>query len=212
MKRLKKEFQSAVRIQMPELEDLIKNTDVNIEILTDEDVSKTHYALYKLVSMSTAIKDYEWSQNQMVNGMSAFDQMNAEGYARAGEHGREEYSDVSSSTVILKYKSRAIYLFYKAMVQVLHTVITNVKDPHESLIAKLLFIDYMPNTKACNYLGRGYRRDIYAISRTTFYAKKFSATKDIAGQLLPLGVLDLIVKDERLKDGYKFVLSGWTDE
>lgn len=172
--------------------------------INSEDERKTKWLLEKYTDMIDIIKNYEFALKQMENGLSAYDLLCAEGSVAKREHGQELTSDVTANSVILKDKRHANYQFYGALTNIIRCVIGNIRDPHEGLIAKLLFLDGMRYTKAQVYLEKGYRKDIYPISATTFAEKRRKAIETIAKSLKINRTLDFVIIDYgrgRSKDG-----------
>jgi hypothetical protein len=185
-------------------------------VIEDEDFEKTEYLLHLHPTMMSVIKNYEWSQVNQENGMSQFELMNAEGNARHGEHERELNSDVTADSVVLKHKAAAIYQLYKTISNTICIVIDNLKDPHEGLIFKLLFIDGKKAGDVVKYMDRGYRSDIHPIAVTTCYEKRRKGIKKIAASLKLAGVLEVVKVDEResrikKQVKYRMAFSQWEE-
>jgi hypothetical protein len=183
-------------------------------VLEAEDFEKTEYLLRLHPTMMTVIKNYEWSQENSENGMSQFELVNLEGNARKGEHGRETITDVTANSAVLKEKSAAIYQLYKTISNTICIVIDNLKDPHEGLLFKMLFIDGKKTGDVVKYLSRGYRSDIHPIQGTTCMDKRRKGLRKMAASLKLAGVLEVVQVDEResrIKNRiiYKLVFAEW---
>jgi hypothetical protein len=131
----------------------------------------------------------------MEDGLSAYELLSAEGTVAKRESGHELTADVTANAVVLKDKRHTNYKFYLFISNNVKFAISNMRDPHESLIAKLLFMDGMKYLKAQEYLAKGYRKDIYAISATTFADKRRRAIANITNSLKTNRTLDLVVID-----------------
>jgi hypothetical protein len=182
-------------------------------VLEDEDIEKAEYLLRLHPAMSV-IKSYEWSQSNKENGMSQFELMNTEGNARKGEHGRELNTDVTANSAVLNQKSAAIYQLYKVISNTICIIIDNLKNPHEGLIFKMLFIDGKSVSDAAKYLERGYRSDIHPIQGTTFFDKRRKALRKVAASLKLASILEVVEEDDtqtRIKKHivYRMVFSEW---
>ncbi|KIL35148.1 hypothetical protein SD71_16100 [Cohnella kolymensis] len=172
--------------------------------ITEEDIRKTKWLLNMYTEMIDIIKNYEMAMRELENGLSAYELLTAEGSAGKRETGQELTSDVTAVSVIFKEKRQMNYKFYVALTNIIRGVISNIRDPHEGLTAKLLFLDGMKYLKAQSYLEKGYRKDIHAISPTTFAEKRRRAIASIASSLKINGTLDFVVIDYgrgRNKDG-----------
>lgn len=160
-----------------------------------EDIRKTKWLLGKYTDMIDIIKNYEYAQMQIENGMDAYQLLTAEGTAGKRVTGQELTADVTGNSVILKDKRHTNYKFYLYISNNVRFAINNLRDPHEGLIAKLLLLDGMKYLKAQEYLGKGYRKDIYPISPTTFAEKRRKAIAGIANSLKMNRTLDFVVID-----------------
>jgi hypothetical protein len=161
--------------------------------LTDDDIRKTIWLLNRYTDMIDIIRNYEIALKEMQNGLSAYDLLAAEGTIAKRETGQEITADVTANTVILKDKRHVNYKFYVALTNIVRQVVNNIRDPHEGLSAKLLFLDGMKYLKAQEYMAKGYRKDIYGISATTFADKRRRAIKNIANSLKINGTLDFVI-------------------
>lgn len=169
-----------------------------------DDIRKTKWLLEKYTNMVDICRNYEIAMQEMVNGMSAYDLLAAEGSVGKRESGHELTADVTANTVILKDKRDNNYKFYVALTNIVKAVINNIRDPHEGLTAKLLFIDGMKYLKAQSYMEKGYRKDVPGISATTFADKRRRAIATIATSLKINRTLDFVIIDcgrGRNKDG-----------
>lgn len=160
-----------------------------------EDIRKTKWLLGKYTDMIDIIENYEYAQKQIENGMDAYQLLIAEGTAGKRVTGQELTADVTGNSVVLKDKRHTNYKFYLYISNNVRFAINNLRDPHEGLIAKLLFLDGMKYLKAQEYLGKGYRKDIYPISPTTFAEKRRKAIAGIANSLKMNRTLDFVVID-----------------
>lgn len=163
--------------------------------IDQEDIRKTKWILGKYTGMEDVIKNYEFSLKQIENGMSAYDLLSAEGSIAKRETGHELTADVTANAVVLKDKRHTNYKFYLFISNNIRFAINNMRDPHEGLIAKLLFLDGMKYLKAQEYLSKGYRKDIYPISATTFADKRRRAISNITNSLKTNRTLDFVVID-----------------
>ncbi|MCC3380709.1 hypothetical protein ACFQ5D_10795 [Paenibacillus farraposensis] len=163
--------------------------------LEQDDIRKTKWLLGKYADLVDVIKNYEYSLQQIENGMSAYDILAAEGSVAKRVTGQELTADVTANTVILKDQRHVNYKFYKFITNNVKFAVNNMRDKHEGLIAKLLFLDGMKYLKAQQYMKNGYRRDIPSISETTFADKRRRAIANIANSLKINRTLDLVVID-----------------
>lgn len=165
------------------------------EDVTSDDLRKTEWLLNRYPGMIDIIKNFELSEREMERGMSAYDMLSAEGCVAKRESGQELMADVTANSVVLKEKRHMTYKFYLSMSNRINLVIASIQDPHEKLIAKLLFIEGKSHGKAKDYLRRGYSKDIYPIKDTTFSEKRRRAIETITNSLLSNGTLDFMVID-----------------
>jgi len=170
--------------------------------LTEGDIRKTKWLLCGdgkrfrgYVDMIDIIKNYEIALKEIENGMSAYELLSAEGSVAKRENNEEFYSNVTANAVVLKDKRHTNYLFYKTITNIVRAVVNNIRDPHEGLVAKLLFLDGMKYLKAQEYMEKGYRKDIYPIAATTFAEKRRKAIANIANGLMINGTLDFVIID-----------------
>ncbi|WP_025715973.1 hypothetical protein [Paenibacillus sp. 1-18] len=163
--------------------------------IDQEDIRKTKWLLSKYVDMIDVIKNYEFALQQIENGMSAYEILSAEGAIAKRETGQELTADVTANAVILKDKRHTNYKFYQFITNNIRFAINNMRDPHEGLAAKLLFLDGKKYLKAQQYMEKGYRKDVPGISATTFADKRRRAIVNIANSLKINRTLDLVVID-----------------
>ncbi|OMF72500.1 hypothetical protein BK143_09535 [Paenibacillus peoriae] len=163
--------------------------------IEQEDILKTKWLLSKYVDMIDVIKNYEFALQQIENGMSAYELLSAEGAIAKRESGRELTADVTANAVILKDKRHTNYKFYQFITNNIRFAINNMRDPHEGLVAKLLFLDGKKYLKAQQYMEKGYRKDIPVISATTFADKRRRAIANIANSLKINRTLDFVTID-----------------
>jgi transposase len=183
---------SEIETQRKELNSHIKNLFKTGELeITDADIDKTLFLLELNPSITNLIEDYEFSQEQMTNGMTLYQLMNAEGNARYGEHGQELQKDVTADSVVLDHKSQAIYQVYKSISSIIHKVVNNLKDDHERKILHMLFIEGKIAVDAVQYMESGYA-NLRPIFPTTFWDKRRGALKKVAASLKMAGVLELV--------------------
>jgi hypothetical protein len=161
--------------------------------ITEEDIRKTKWLLKRYTDMIDICRNYEIAQKEIQNGLTAYELLSAEGTVARKESSEDLYANIPANAVILKDKRHTNYLYYKMLTNIIRAVINNIRDPHEGLIAKLLFLDGMRYLKAQEYLEKGYRKDIYPISATTFAEKRRKAIANIANSLKINGTLDLVV-------------------
>ena len=172
--------------------------------INEEDIRKTKWLLDKYTDMVDICRDYEIAMKEMENGLSAYELLAAEGSVAKRETGQELTSDVTANAVILKDKREMNYKFYLAITNIIKGVVNNIRDPHEGLTAKLLFLDGKKYLKAQTYMEKGYRKDVPGISATTFADKRRRAISKIANSLKVNRTLDFVVIDYgrgRNKDG-----------
>ncbi len=181
--------------------------------LTEEDVIKTKWLLKLYPGMLDIIKNYELNNNTLTDGMTEYDLAAAHGSGK--KENEQDISNVTANTVILKDKREVLYRFYKERSRVLSGVINNIRDPHEKMIAKLLFIDGMKSKRAQAHMTRIKRTDdIWPIGTTTFFEKRRNIIKNIANSLKLNRELDLIEIDYgpgRDPEGEcKFIIKEWS--
>ncbi len=114
----------------------------------------------------------EFALQQIENGMSAYELLSAEGAIAKRESGQELTVDVTANAVILKDKRHMNYKFYQFITNNVRFAVKSMRDPHEGLAAKLLFIAGKKYLKAQQYMEKGYRKDVPGISVTTFVDKR----------------------------------------
>ncbi|GGF86773.1 hypothetical protein [Paenibacillus aceti] len=185
-------------VQSSEINDDVLDTDKIIQItffddINADDVRKTKWLLGKYTDMIDIIKNYEFALSQIENGLDAYQLLTAEGTAGKRETGQELTADVTANSVVLKDKRHTNYKYYLFISNNIKFAINNLRDPHEGLIAKLLFLDGMKYLKAQEYLSKGYRKDIYPISATTFADKRRKAISNLANSLKINRTLDCVI-------------------
>ncbi|MGO4953011.1 hypothetical protein [Paenibacillus sp. DRB1-1] len=163
--------------------------------IEQEDILKTKWLLSKYVDMIDVIKNYEFALQQIENGMSVYELLSAEGAIAKRESGRELTADVTVNAVILKDKRHTNYKFYQFITKNIRFAINNMRDPHEGLAAKLLFIDGKKYLMAQQYMEKGYRKDVPGISATTFADKRRRVIVNIANSLKTNRTLDFVTID-----------------
>ncbi|MDR0269624.1 hypothetical protein [Paenibacillus sp.] len=179
-----------------ELEDTKKIIQVTFfDDINEEDIRKTKWLLGKYTDMIDIIKNYEFALQEMENGLSAYELLSAEGTIAKRETGHELTADVTANAIVLKDKRHTNYKFYVALTNIIRCVINNIRDPHEALVARLLFLEGMKYLKAQAYMEKGYRKDVHAISATTFADKRRRAISTIATSLKLNRTLDFVVID-----------------
>ncbi|WP_397346199.1 hypothetical protein [Paenibacillus polymyxa] len=179
-----------------DIEDDNKIIQVNFfDDIEQDDIRKTKWLLNKYTDLMDVIKNYEYSLQQLENGMAAYDLLSAEGSVAKRVSGQELTADVTANTVILKDQRHINYKFYQFITNNVKFAINNIRDKHEGLIAKLLFLDGMKYLKAQQYLEKGYRKDIPGISATTFADKRRKAIESIAKSLKVNRTLDFVAID-----------------
>ncbi|MNB92479.1 hypothetical protein D3C75_395830 [compost metagenome] len=188
-----------------DIEDTNKIVQLNFFADVDEeDIRKTKWLLNKYRDMIDIIKNYEFALNQIENGMSAYELLSAEGSVAKRETGHEMTADVTANSVILKDKRHANYKLYVFITNNVRFAINNIKDPHEGLAARLLFLEGKKYLKVQEYMEKGYRKDVPGIAATTFADKRRRAIANIANSLKFNRTLDFVTIDYgrgRNKDG-----------
>ncbi|WP_223830677.1 hypothetical protein [Paenibacillus polymyxa] len=177
-------------------EDNHKIIQVNFfDDIEQDDIRKTKWLLNKYTDLVDVIKNYEYSLQQIENGMAAYDLLSAEGSVAKRVSGQELTADVTANAVILKDQRHINYKFYQFITNNVKFAINNMRDKHEGLISKLLFLDGMKYLKAQQYMKNGYRSDIPSISETTFADKRRRAIANIANSLKINRTLDFVTID-----------------
>ncbi|WP_127549824.1 hypothetical protein [Paenibacillus amylolyticus] len=161
----------------------------------EEDIRKTKWLLDKYVDMIDIIQNYEYSLKQIENGMSAYELLSAEGSVGKRESGHELTADITANSVILKDKRHANYELYVFITNNVRFAINNIKDPHEGLLSRLLFLEGRKYLKAQEYMEKGYRKDVPGIAATTFADKRRRAIANIANSLKFNLTLDFVTID-----------------
>ncbi|WP_339283006.1 hypothetical protein [Paenibacillus sp. FSL R5-0486] len=157
------------------------------------DIRKTKWLLGKYVDMMDIIQNYEFALKQIENGMSAYELLSAEGSISKRESGHELTADVTANSVIMKDKRHDNYKLYVFISNNVRFAINNLKDPHEGVAARLLFLEGKKYLKAQEYMEKGYRKDVPGIAATTFADKRRRAIANIANSLKFNGTLDLVI-------------------
>ncbi|URJ50714.1 hypothetical protein [Paenibacillus polymyxa] len=179
-----------------DIEDNNKIIQVNFfDDIQKDDISKTKWLLNKYTDLIDVIKNYEYSLQQLENGMAAYDLLSAEGSVAKRVSGQELTADVTANAVLLKDQRHVNYKFYQFLTNNIKFAINNMRDKHEGLIATLLFLDGMKYLKAQQYLEKGYRKDIPPISATTFADKRRRVIVNIANSLKTNRTLDFVTID-----------------
>ncbi|GGG20627.1 hypothetical protein [Paenibacillus aceti] len=83
--------------------------------------------------------------------------LTAEGTAGKRDTGQELTADVTANSVVLKDKRHTSYKYYLFISNNIKFAINNLRDLHEGIIAKLLFLEGMKYLKDQEYLSKGYR-------------------------------------------------------
>ncbi|WP_342570379.1 hypothetical protein MKY85_17630 [Paenibacillus sp. FSL R5-0749] len=177
-------------------EDTSKIIQLNFFSDVDEvDIRKTKWLLGKYVDMIDIIQNYEYSLKQIENGMSAYELLSAEGSVAKRESGHELTADVTANSVIMKDKRHANYELYVFISNNVRFAINNLKDLHEGVVARLLFLEGKKYLKAQEYMEKGYRKDVHGIAATTFADKRRKAIANIANSLKFNRTLDFVTID-----------------
>ncbi|MCP3778786.1 hypothetical protein [Paenibacillus sp. MZ03-122A] len=163
--------------------------------IEQDDIRKTKWLLNKYTDLIDVIKNYEYSLQQLENGMAAYDLLSAEGSVAKRVSGQELTADVTANAVLLKDQRHVNYKFYQFLTNNIKFAINNMRDKHDGLIATLLFLDGMKYLKAQQYLEKGYRKDIPPISATTFADKRRRVIVNIANSLKTNRTLDFVTID-----------------
>lgn len=186
-------------IVTPKQED-IDDTDKIIQLnffsdVDEEDIRKTKWLLGKYVDMMDIIQNYEFALKQIENGMSAYELLSAEGSVAKRESGHELTADVTANAVVMKDKRHANYELYVFISNNVRFAINNLKDAHEGVAARLLFLEGKKYLKAQEYMEKGYRKDVPGIAATTFADKRRRAIANIANSLKFNRTLDFVTID-----------------
>lgn len=161
----------------------------------EEDIRKTKWLLGKYVDMIDIIQNYEYALKQIENGMSAYELLSAEGAVAKRESGHELTADVTANSVIMKDKRHENYKLYVFITNNVKFAINNIKDPHEGVAARLLFLEGKKYLKAQSYMEKGYRKDVPGIAATTFADKRRKSIANIANSLKFNRTLDFVMID-----------------
>lgn len=136
-------------------EEDIKIIQINFfDDLEQDDFRKTKWLLNKYIDLVDVIKNYEYSLQQLENGMAAYDLLSAEGTVAKRVTVQELTADVTANAVLLKDQRHVNYKFYQFLTNNIKFAINNMRDKHEGLIVKLLFLDGMKYLKAQQYLEK----------------------------------------------------------
>lgn len=182
------------------LQEDIEDTNSIIQItffddVESEDVRKVKWLLGKYTDMIDIIKNYEFALEQIEEGLDAYQLLTAQGTVGKRESGHELTADVTANSVVLKDKRHTNYKFYKLITNNIRFAIENIRDPHEQLISRLLFLDGMKYLKAQQYMEQGYKKDIHGIAATTFAEKRRKAIATLTNSLKINRTLDFVVID-----------------
>ncbi|WP_405117870.1 hypothetical protein MHB43_20350 [Paenibacillus sp. FSL H8-0317] len=187
---------AVVVVNKEDVEDTNKIIQLNFFSDVDEvDIRKTKWLLGKYVDMIDIIQNYEYALKQIENGMSAYELLSAEGSVAKRESGHELTADVTANAVIMKDKRHANYELYVFISNNIKFAINNIKDPHEGVVARLLFLEGKKYLKAQGYMEKGYRKDVPGIAATTFADKRRRAIAGIANSLKFNRTLDFVTID-----------------
>ncbi len=172
--------------------------------ITQDDVRKTLWLLRMYPEMKDVIRNYELAKEHMRGGMSEYDLASAHGGAKRVT-GQEITSDITANTVVLKDNREILFLFYKKIAAIVGGVINNIRDPHQKMIAKLLWEEGMKSKRATAKMKRIKQTDdIWPISETTFFEKRRKVIEQVTKSLSINGTLDFVVIDYglgRISDG-----------
>ncbi|PZT52006.1 hypothetical protein [Paenibacillus silvae] len=185
-----------VVVNKEDVEDTNKIIQLNFFSDVDEvDIRKTKWLLGKYIDMMDIIQNYEFALSQIENGMSAYELLSAEGSVSKRESGHELTADVTANSVIMKDKRHDNYKLYVFISNNVRFAINNLKDPHEGVAARLLFLEGKKYLKAQEYMEKGYRKDVPGIAATTFADKRRRAIANIANSLKFNRTLDFVTID-----------------
>ncbi|WP_145148523.1 hypothetical protein [Paenibacillus xylanexedens] len=185
-----------VVVNREDVEDTNKIIQLNFfSDVDEEDIRKTKWLLGKYVDMIDIIQNYEYALKQIENGMSAYELLSAEGSVSKRESGQELTADVTANSVVMKDKRHDNYKLYVFITNNVRFAINNLKDPHEGVSARLLFLEGKKYLKAQVYMEKGYRKDVPGIAATTFADKRRRAIANIANCLKFNRTLDFVTID-----------------
>lgn len=156
--------------------------------VTGEDIRKTKHLLRNYADLLNVVDEYEYAQLHVQGGLNEFDLSNAEG--GAGRSSRN--ADVTGNTVVLKEKRYNTYLFYKHLSSTITRAISNIRDPHEREIIRLLFLVKMKYSEAQRYMSSGYSSSLYPIHATAFSERRKKIIKCLANSFALSGVLEYV--------------------
>lgn len=163
--------------------------------ITQDDVRKTLWLLRMYPEMKDVIRNYELAKEHMRGGMSEYDLAAAQGGARRIT-GQEITADLTANTVVLKDNREILYQFYKRMCAIIGGVINNIRDPHQKMIAKLLWEEGMQSKRAVAKMKRiKTTDDIWPIAETTFFEKRRKVIEQVTKSLSINGTLDFVTID-----------------
>ncbi|MDB4867284.1 MAG: hypothetical protein JWR03_1617 [Cohnella sp.] len=158
--------------------------------ITQDDVRKTLWLLRMYPE-----RNYELAKLHMKGGMSEYDLASAHGGAKRIAS-QETTSDITANTVVLKDNREILYLFYKKIAAIVGGVLNNIRDPHQKMIAKLLWEDGMLSKRAVAKMKQiKQTEDIWPIAETTFFEKRRKVIEQITKSLSINGTLDFVVID-----------------
>ncbi len=86
--------------------------------------------------------------------MAAYDLLSTEGSVAKRVSGQELTADVKANAVLLKDQRHVNYKFYQFFTNNIKFAINNLRDKHEELIVKLLFLDGTKYLKAQTVHGK----------------------------------------------------------
>jgi hypothetical protein len=114
---------------------------------TQEDIRKAIWLLNRYTNMIDLISNYEFVLKEENDGLNEYDLSGAEGRAKRLEVS-DTISNVTANTVIMMDQRHDNYLLYKKITNRVQYAVRNIRDPHEGLVSKLLFLDGMKYLKA----------------------------------------------------------------
>lgn len=169
-------------------------------LVTEEDITRTKYLLAMNKELIDVILNFEFAMRQEENGLNEYDMSGAEGRAKR-LNATDLISNVPQNTVILKDSRHELYLLYKKLSERIQFAVSNIRDPHEAMIAKLLFIDGIPHGKAQMKMEKLSRKDIDPIQSSTFGDKRRRVIKTLANTLSMNYTLDYVIIEHGLRRG-----------
>lgn len=162
---------------------------------TNEDIRKTLFLLNYYRRFKKLILDYQSVlDEEKETGINEYDMSNLEGRAKR-LNSTDLISDVTANTVIAKDGRHEIFLVYKRLNERILAAVRNVDDPHESLIAHLLFTGEKKYkySEAQLYMTVDRRKDIYPIQATTFSERRRKLVAGLAESFLLNKTLDAVI-------------------